>query len=117
MKTLVCLTLAISALASPALSFAQSSPAQLTRAEVRADLVRVEQAGYNPSDSADADYPANIQAAEAKIAAQDGSHSANEAVGGVAQNGTSHAGAPARAQAATSSCVGPVSFCNVFFGN
>jgi hypothetical protein len=115
MKTLVCLTLAISALASPALSFAQSSTAQLTRAEVRADLVRVEQAGYNPSDSADADYPANIQAAEAKIAAQDGSHLANEAVGGVAQN-VSDAGAPAHAQAATSSCVGPVSFCDVFSG-
>jgi hypothetical protein len=116
MKTLVCLTLAISALASPALSFAQSSPAQLTRAEVRADLVRVEQAGYNPADSADADYPANIQAAEAKIAAQDGSHLANEAVGGVAQNGASEAGRPAHAQAATSSCVGPVSFCDVFSG-
>ncbi|WNC91743.1 DUF4148 domain-containing protein [Paraburkholderia sp. FT54] len=116
MKTLVCLTLAISALASPALSFAQSSPGQLTRAEVRADLVRVEQAGYNPSDSADAEYPANIQAAEAKIAAQDGSHLANEAVGGVAQNGASGAGAPAHAQAPTSTCVGPVSFCDVFSG-
>ena len=63
-KTLVCIALAASALAAPALSFAQSN-APVTRAEVRADLVRVEQAGYNPSRGDDADYPADIQAAEA----------------------------------------------------
>jgi hypothetical protein len=34
-------------IAAPGLSFAQSTQ-PLTRAEVRADLVRVEQAGYSP---------------------------------------------------------------------
>src|SRR5260370_11054012 len=70
MKTLVCLTLAVSALASPALSFAQSAPSPVTRAQVRAELVRLEQAGYIPG-TGDAYYPVDIQAAEAKIAAQD----------------------------------------------
>ena len=92
MKTLVCLTLAVSALASPALSFAQASPAPLTRAQVRADLVRVEQAGYNSSVGDDATYPADIQAAEAKIAAQDASRMAANAVGGATNTGSSQAG-------------------------
>src|SRR6202166_4306204 len=70
MKTLICLTLAVSALASPALTFAQTTSDQLTRAQVRADIVRVEQAGYRPG-SGDNDYPVEIQAAEAKIAEQD----------------------------------------------
>jgi len=71
MKTLICLTLAVSALASPALTFAQTISGQLTRAQVRADIVRVEQAGYRPG-SGDNDYPVEIQAAEAKIAEADG---------------------------------------------
>ncbi len=64
----------------------------MTRAEVLADLARLEKAGYNPAASSDATYPANIQAAEAKVAAQ--SATGNEAAGGVAQNGSSQAGAP-----------------------
>ena len=62
MKTLICLSLAVSALASPALSFAQSTSAPVTRAQVYADLVRLEQAGYDPSASNDPNYPAAIQA-------------------------------------------------------
>ena len=114
-KILVCLAVAAGALAAPALSYAQSN-GPLTRAEVRADLVRVEQAGYNPSVANDINYPADIQAAEAKIAAQDGQQQASQAVGGVAQNGTSSSGAPKHASA-KQQCVGPVSFCNVFFGS
>jgi hypothetical protein len=90
-KTLIRLTLAVSALAIPALSFAQST-APLTRAQVYEDLVRVEQAGYTPGESDDANYPSDIQAAEAKIAAQNGDHTTNEAVGGASTNGTSQAG-------------------------
>jgi hypothetical protein len=116
MKMLACLTLAVSALAAPVLSFAQTAPAQITRAEVRADLVRVEQAGYNPSRSDDADYPADIQAAEARVAAQDHAQITNDAVGGMPLTGTTSSGTPKHA-AAQSSCVGPVSFCNVFFGS
>ncbi len=68
-KLFVALALAAATLGAPVLSFAQSS-APLTRAEVRADLVRVEQAGYNPSRGDDVNYPADVQAAEARIAAQ-----------------------------------------------
>ena len=57
------------ALAAPVVSFAQSNDQPLTRAQVRADLERVEKAGYNPLDWIH--YPENIQAAQARIAAED----------------------------------------------
>ncbi len=44
----------------------------LTRAQVRADLVRLEQAGYSPGHGDDFNYPADIQAAEGRVAAADG---------------------------------------------
>jgi len=55
-------------LTAPLASFAQSNQQPLTRAQVRAELVQLEKAGYNPNDWVD--YPENIQAAQAKIAAQ-----------------------------------------------
>jgi len=70
MKALLKAVLVSCALAAPALAFAQVTTAPVTRAEVRADLVRVEQAGYRPVAS-DPSYPADIQAADAKVAAQD----------------------------------------------
>ena len=69
MKAIVRTLLLSCALAAPALSFAQSEQAPLTRAEVRADLIRLEQAGYQPGRGDDATYPRDIQAAEAKVAA------------------------------------------------
>jgi Domain of unknown function (DUF4148) len=114
-KLFVALALAAATLGAPVLSFAQSS-APLTRAEVRADLVRVEQAGYNPSRGDDVNYPADVQAAEARIAAQNDGQLTTQAVGGVAQSGTSAAGT--RLQTAmSSSCVGPVSYCNIYSGS
>lgn len=66
------------ALAIPAASsFAQSQP--VTRAQVKAELVQLERAGYNPAMDR-ATYPAQIQAAEAKVAAENGQTS----YGGVA---------------------------------
>jgi hypothetical protein len=80
MKALI-KTIAIAAvLAVPALSFAQSSQ-PVTRAQVRAELVQLEKAGYNPSNSSDTQYPATIQAAEAKV-------QSNSGVGGVADGST-----------------------------
>ncbi|ASL46986.1 hypothetical protein bAD24_III06310 [Burkholderia sp. AD24] len=114
-NALVCFALAAGALATPVLSFAQSN-APVTRADVRADLVRVEQAGYNPSTSDDATYPADIQAAEAKVAAQDPQQSTQSSYGGMAQNGTSSSGRPAHSTM-NASCVGPVSYCNPYFGS
>ncbi|MBB5470010.1 hypothetical protein HDG32_006159 [Paraburkholderia sp. CI2] len=73
--------------AVPVVSFAQSQPQQgLTRAEVRAELVQLEKAGYNPA-SDNTQYPQNIGAAEARISA---GHDA-AAYGGVA-NGSSASG-------------------------
>jgi hypothetical protein len=100
MKTLCCLTLAVSALASPALTFAQTTSGQLTHAQVRADLIRVEQAGYTPSAGDDANYPADIQAAEAQIAEQDSARLAADAVGGVPQADSSQTGMAANSHAA-----------------
>ncbi|HTI16562.1 MAG TPA: DUF4148 domain-containing protein [Trinickia sp.] len=109
MKTLTALIIAASAISAPALSFAQSN-GPLTRAEVRAELVRLEQAGYNPSQGSDSTYPADIQAAEAKVAA------AAQDVGGVAQNGDASSGAPMQ-DADPPACVGPVTFCDVYSGD
>jgi Domain of unknown function (DUF4148) len=98
-KMIVGLALVAATLGAPVLSFAQSN-APLTRAEVRADLIRLEQAGYTPSEN-DVNYSGDIQAAEEKVAAQNGS---------TASGSASHT-------AMHPSCTGPVSFCNVFFGN
>lgn len=70
MKTLNLLA-AAALVAVPALTFAQSIQAPVTRAQVVADLVRVEKAGYDPAGNSD-NYPADIQAAEAKVAASEG---------------------------------------------
>jgi hypothetical protein len=90
MKALIYAALVASALAAPAVSFAQDATAPVTRAEVRADLVRLEQVGYRPS-AKDVHYPANIQAAEARIQGQDIS---STSVGGVSMNGSSQSGTP-----------------------
>jgi hypothetical protein len=59
-------------LAVPITSFAQQSNGPLTRTQVRAELVQVVEAGYNPGRRDIGKYPADIQAAEARIAAQHG---------------------------------------------
>jgi hypothetical protein len=93
MKALLNVVLVSCALAAPALSFAQTVDQPVTRAEVRADLVQFEMAGYRPVAS-DAQYPADIQTAEAKVsAAQTATYKTS--VGGVSMNGSSQAGAPA----------------------
>jgi hypothetical protein len=135
MKTLIGLSLAVSALLAPALSFAQATNAPLTRAQVYADLVRVEQAGYNPSASDDSTYPADIQSAEAKVAAQSlapADTQANTATVntpaveatsvGAATEGTSASGMrdsmreSMKGRMGNATCVGPVSFCSTYFG-
>ncbi|MGG1945311.1 DUF4148 domain-containing protein [Trinickia sp. NRRL B-1857] len=90
MKGLIKAVLVASTLSVPVFAFAQVDNVPVTRAEVKADLVRVEQAGYYPKGN-DVYYPDDIQAAEAKIAAQRGAANAT-GVGGVAMTGTSKAG-------------------------
>ncbi|SAK53300.1 purine nucleoside phosphorylase [Caballeronia hypogeia] len=113
-KLLVSLTLAAT-LAAPALAFAQST-GSVTRAQVRADLVAVEKAGYKPAIASDPYYPSDIQAAEAKVAAQRAD--APQAYGGI-QSGTSASGMPGATKHAAlkDSCAGPIDFCQPFFGS
>jgi hypothetical protein len=92
MKALIQAVVVSCALAAPALSFAQADQGQATRAQVRDDLQRVEQAGYRPVGD-DASYPADIQAAEAKVSG--GQPMEQTAVGGVSPSGTMQMGAPA----------------------
>jgi Domain of unknown function (DUF4148) len=70
-----------SALAAPVVSFAQESNAPLTRAQVRAQLVQTENAGYEPAGGAGPYYPAHFQAAEARMEAQNAASSSNGGVG------------------------------------
>ncbi|RKT20419.1 uncharacterized protein DUF4148 [Paraburkholderia sp. RAU2J] len=117
MKTFACLVLACGALASPVVSFAQST-APVTRAQVRAELIRLEEAGYHVGDGDQTTYPEKIQAAEAKISAQDSQQAVDNAVGGTTLSGTSAAGSSQHLpMPSSSSCVGPASYCNTFFGN
>ncbi|AKM45577.1 purine nucleoside phosphorylase [Burkholderia contaminans] len=69
MNNLIRAVLLSCALSAPIVAFAQTTDHALTRADVRADLVRVEQAGYRPISN-DPNYPEDIQAAEAKVAVQ-----------------------------------------------
>ncbi|RKP52612.1 DUF4148 domain-containing protein [Trinickia fusca] len=67
MKSLINAVALTVALAAPVVTFAQSNQ-PLTREQVRQDLIRMEQAGYNPSDWMH--YPDNAQAALKRISAQ-----------------------------------------------
>jgi Domain of unknown function (DUF4148) len=94
MKSLIQAVVVAAALAAPVAVFAQSNQ-PVTRAQVRAELVQLEKAGYNPARGEDPNYPADIQAAEAKVAAQNGAASG---YGGVV-SGSSDAGRPAVSKA------------------
>ena len=71
----------------PAVSFAQSN-GPVTRADVRAQLVQLEKAGYNPAGD-QINYPANIQAAQARVDAENGQAATSY---GPSTSGTSAAG-------------------------
>lgn len=94
MKSLIQAVVVAAALAAPVAVFAQSSQ-PVTRAQVRAELVQLEKVGYHVGDGDQAHYPDAIQAAEAKVAAQNG---ATSGYGGVV-SGSSSAGGPAVSKA------------------
>ncbi|MFM0374910.1 DUF4148 domain-containing protein [Paraburkholderia aspalathi] len=100
MKSLIQAVVVAAALAAPVAAFAQANQG-LTRAQVRAELVKVEKAGYSPARGEDPYYPADIQAAEGRVAAQNAKTPAVQAsvadtsgVGGMV-SGSSASGAPA----------------------
>jgi hypothetical protein len=105
MKSIVKALAVAAMLAAPLASFAQSNQ-PLTRAQVRAELVQLEKAGYNPSRSADAYYPNDIQAAEAHVAAQNDTATATGGVVG----GSSESGAKAAIHAASNDGMKPIYF-------
>jgi hypothetical protein len=102
MKLVKSLIVAV-AVAAPALSFAQSVQ-PVTRAEVRQELIQLQQAGYNPSAD-QTQYPNNILQAEARVSAQ---HSTAAMAYGGSMAGTSSAGAPAHAQVNDVPGLGPI---------
>ncbi len=59
---------AASLLAACLACYSQAGHAQTSRAQVRAELVRIEQAGFDPLREP-LEFPADIQAAEARLAA------------------------------------------------
>lgn len=69
MKSLIYAVSTAAVFAAPVVSFAQSN-ASATRAQVRAELIELEQAGYRPSRGEDVNYPKEIQAALARVAAK-----------------------------------------------
>jgi Domain of unknown function (DUF4148) len=93
---------AVAALAAPTAAMAQTSGT--TRAQVKAQLVQLERAGYNPSGDR-TDYPANIQAAQRRVDAENGNSASSY---GASTNGSSASGARAFAQPA--SPVYPIDF-------
>ncbi|SAL88545.1 membrane protein [Caballeronia choica] len=76
-------------LAAPAASFAQSNQ-PVTRAQLRAELAQLERAGYNPNDMLN--YPENLEAAKAKIAAQNPKAQGDASAYGGRPDAPSHAG-------------------------
>jgi hypothetical protein len=117
--TKVVVSLAVAA--APTFVFAQSQNVPLTRAQVKAELVQLEQAGYSPATGEEANYPSDIQAAEAKVAAQ---QNANQAYGGTHAGGAAAGSGTKRTpmsmqhgSSPASDCVGPAGFCTPFFGS
>ncbi|NPT60140.1 DUF4148 domain-containing protein [Paraburkholderia elongata] len=90
MKSVTRMVLIAALFAAPVVSFAQSSQS-VSRAQVRAELAQLEKAGYDPHDWIH--YPENIQAAEAKVAAQNATAQAPVSGYGGAVDGTSRSGA------------------------
>jgi hypothetical protein len=91
-KALLPAVVLASALAAPTFAVAQTN-GPVTRAQVRAELVQLERAGYQPGGGQDVHYPQDIQAAEARVAAQ---KLASGGYGGAVDGSTTASGAPAR---------------------
>ena len=89
MKSSARMVLIAALVAAPVASFAQSSQ-PVSRAQVHAELAQLEKAGYDPRDWVH--YPENIQAAEAKVAAQNATAQAAVSGYGGAADGASRSG-------------------------
>jgi len=90
MKSLIRAVALAAVLAVPAMSFAQSQPdnGPVTRAQVRNELVQLEKAGYRANQK-DLYYPDQLQAAQARVDAQNGGQTSGY---GAATEGSSQSG-------------------------
>ncbi|NIE56908.1 MULTISPECIES: DUF4148 domain-containing protein [unclassified Burkholderia] len=95
MKSLIATFAAAAVLAVPAVSFAQNAP--VTRAQVKADLVAVQQAGYKLGSDR-TNYPEGIQAAEARLNPQQNVAAADTTGYGAQPAAAQESGAPAKAK-------------------
>lgn len=97
-RTLIQAAVVAAVAIAPALSYAQQVDPQQTpktRAEVRAELIQLEQAGYNPAETNETNYPDDIQAAEARVAQQNAlahQQGAGDSGYGPAATGTTQSG-------------------------
>lgn len=105
MKSLIQAVVIAAVLAAPVASFAQSNQ-PVTRAQVRAELIQLEKAGYQPGAS-DPYYPADIQAAQARVARENGTAQAAQSGYGGVVSGASQAGSQVQANGQKS----------IYFGN
>lgn len=101
MKSLIKAVAVAAVLVAPVASFAQSSQQPVSRADVRNELIQLEQAGYNPAASNDVSYPADVQAAERRIEARNPAVAQTEPVAdtsgyGAPMSGSSQAGGMAK---------------------
>ncbi|MDN7874988.1 DUF4148 domain-containing protein [Burkholderia aenigmatica] len=77
-------TIMLAAVIVPTIASAAQSGSGLTRAEVRAQIAQLEQAGYNPARK-DIDYPRSIQQAEARVRSSEATRRADASGYGSAQ--------------------------------
>lgn len=115
MKSLIKAVAIAAVLAAPVVSFAQESQQPITRAEVRSDLIQMEHAGYNPATSNDSNYPADAQAAEQRVQAQNPALAQTQTL---PTADTSGYGAPMSGSTQSGSMTQPMSpQKSVYFGN
>ncbi|CAN7642636.1 MULTISPECIES: DUF4148 domain-containing protein [unclassified Caballeronia] len=91
MKKFICAILS-AVLIVPAVSFAQATNGPVTRAQVRAELVQLERAGYQPA-SKQIHYPDEIQAAEQRVQAANSAYASESGAQG-SSAATSASGLP-----------------------
>ena len=91
MKSLVRVVFIATLIAAPLSAFSQSSQ-PVTRAQVRAELIQLESAGWKPTAGRDPNYPGDIQAAEARVAAQNNAKRSAYSGYGAIEGGTSQSG-------------------------
>jgi hypothetical protein len=93
MKSLIRVVVAAACSTAPVVVLAQSSDS-ITREQVRAEVIDLQKVGYSPGTASDNDFPGNIQAAEARLAALRAGAQSPSGGYGPAVGGSSEAGGP-----------------------